>query len=124
MPEQRGIETKGATMRLGEHKIILQKGTIAHTLFKAEEIHERHRHRFEVNLSYIDVLCKNGLIYSGKSIDGRRMETLELPSQYFHFASQFHGEFKSRPSKPSPEYYGFVDACLSKKMGKPKPTFS
>lgn len=124
MPEQRGIETKGATMRLGEHKIILQKGTIAHTLFKAEEIHERHRHRFEVNLSYIDVLCKNGLIYSGKSTDGRRMETLELPSQYFHFASQFHGEFKSRPSKPSPEYYGFVDACLSKKMGKPKPTFS
>jgi len=124
MPEQRGIETKGATMRLGEHKIILQKGTIAHTLFKAEEIHERHRHRFEVNLSYIDVLCKNGLIYSGKSIDGRRMETRELPSQYFHFASQFHGEFKSRPSKPSPEYYGFVNACLSKKMGKPKPTFS
>lgn len=124
MPEQRGIETKGATMRLGEHKIILQKGTIAHTLFKAEEIHERHRHRFEVNLSYIDVLCKNGLIYSGKSTDGRRMETLELPSQYFHFASQFHGEFKSRPSKPSPEYYGFVNACLSKKMGKPKPTFS
>jgi hypothetical protein len=51
------------------------------------------------------------------------METLELPSQYFHFASQFHGEFKSRPSKPSPEYYGFVNACLSKKMGKPKPTY-
>ncbi len=124
MPEQRGIETKGATMRLGEHKVIIQKDTTAYNLFKAEEIHERHRHRFEVNLSYIDVLCKNGLIYSGKSTDGRRMETLELPSQYFHFASQFHGEFKSRPGKPSPEYYGFINACLSKKMGKPKPTFS
>ena len=124
MPEQRGIETKGATMRLGEHKIIIQKGTISHDLFKTEEIHERHRHRFEVNLSYIDVLCKNGLVYSGKSTDGRRMETLELPTQYFHFASQFHGEFKSRPAKPSPEYYGFINACLSKKMGQPKPTFS
>jgi CTP synthase len=124
MPEQRGVETKGATMRLGEHKIIIQKNTTAHTLFKTEEIHERHRHRFEVNLSYIDVLCKNGLIYSGKSTDSRRMETLELPSQYFHFASQFHGEFKSRPARPSPEYYGFINACLSKKLGKTKPTFS
>lgn len=124
MPEQRGVETKGATMRLGEHKIILQKDTIAYNLFKAEEIRERHRHRFEVNLRYIDILCKNGLTYSGKSVDGRRMETLELPSQYFHFASQFHGEFKSRPGRPSPEYYGFINACLSKKMGKPKPAFS
>ena len=59
-----------------------------------------------------------------KSTDSRRMETLELPSQYFHFASQFHGEFKSRPARPSPEYYGFINACLSKKLGKIKPTFS
>ncbi len=124
MPEQRGIETKGATMRLGEHKIILQKDTTACNLYKSEEIHERHRHRFEVNLDYIDALTKNGVIYSGKSTDGRRMETLELPSRYFYFASQFHGEFKSRPARPSPEYYGFIHACLCKKMGKTKPTFS
>jgi CTP synthase len=123
MPEQRGIEIKGATMRLGVHKVILEKGTIANKLYKAEEVHERHRHRFEVNLDYLDVLCKNGLIYSGKSTDGRRMETLELPNRYFYFASQFHGEFKSRPGRASPEYFGFINACLNKKMGKPKPTF-
>jgi CTP synthase len=123
MPEQRGIEIKGATMRLGAHKVILEKDTMANKLYKAEEIHERHRHRFEVNLDYLDVLCKNGLIYSGKSTDGRRMETLELPSKYFYFASQFHGEFKSRPGRASPEYYGFIAGCLNKKMGKPKPTF-
>jgi CTP synthase len=124
MPEQRGIEIKGATMRLGAHKVILEKDTIASNLYKSQEIYERHRHRFEVNLDYLDVLCRNGLIYSGKSTDGRRMETLELPSKYFFFASQFHGEFKSRPGRASPEYYGFINACLSKKMGKAKPTFS
>lgn len=124
MPEQRGIEIKGATMRLGAHKIKLEKDTIAYNLYKSEEIHERHRHRFEVNLDYLDVLCKNGLVYSGKSADGRRMETLELPDRYFYFASQFHGEFKSRPGRPSPEYYAFINACLNKKMGKAKPTFA
>ena len=124
MPEQRGIEIKGATMRLGAHKIILEKGTMASNLYKSEEAYERHRHRFEVNLDYLEVLCKNGMVYSGKGTDGRRMETLELPDRYFYFASQFHGEFKSRPGKPSPEYYGFINACLNKKMGKAKPTFS
>ena len=124
MPEQRGIEIKGATMRLGAHKVKLEKGTTAYNLYKTEEVYERHRHRFEVNLDYLEVLCKNGMVYSGKSADGRRMETLELPDRYFYFASQFHGEFKSRPGRPSPEYYGFINACLNKKMGKAKPTFS
>jgi CTP synthase len=124
MPEQRGIEIKGATMRLGAHKIKLEKGTMAYNLYKTEEIYERHRHRFEVNLDYLEVLCKNGMVYSGKSTDGRRMETLELPDKYFYFASQFHGEFKSRPSRPSPPYYAFINACICKKLGKPKPTFA
>jgi CTP synthase len=73
MPEQRGIEIKGATMRLGAHKVKLEKGTMAYNLYKSEEVYERHRHRFEVNLDYLEVLCKNGMIYSGKSTDGRRM---------------------------------------------------
>jgi CTP synthase len=120
MPEQRGIEIKGATMRLGAHKVVLQKGSLAYSLFGEEEIHERHRHRFEVNLDYIDVLKSNGLCFTGKSSDGRRMETLELPNQYFYFASQFHGEFRSRPGRPSPEYFGFIQACVNKKLGKPK----
>jgi len=123
MPEQRGIEYKGATMRLGAHKIIIKPGTIAHALYKSEEIYERHRHRFEVNLDYLERLEKNGLTFSGRSPDGRRMEILELPKHFFFFASQFHGEFKSRPGRPDPEYYGFVKACLDKKLGKSKPEF-
>lgn len=123
MPEQRDVKDKGATMRLGAHKVILEPRTMAYNLYKCREIYERHRHRYEVNLDYLQVLKEKGLCFSGRSADGRRMETLELPNRYFFFASQFHGEFKSRPGKPSPEYYGFVSACLSKKLGKPKPTF-
>jgi len=124
MPEQHGVKYKGATMRLGAHKVIIEPNTLAHSLYKYDEAYERHRHRFEVNLDYLEILTKNGLRFSGKSPDGKRMETLELPSHYFFFASQFHGEFKSRPGRPSPEYYGFIRACISKKMGKAKPVFS
>ena len=124
MPEQRGIEIKGATMRLGAHKIVIEPDTIAHKLYKCDETYERHRHRFEVNLDYSEALRKNGLVFSAKSTDSRRMEILELPDRFFFFASQFHGEFKSRPGRPDPEYYGFIRACLDKKLGKKKPEFS
>ena len=124
MPEQRSIKSKGATMRLGSHKIVIKPGTIAYSLYKTNEVYERHRHRFEVNLDYLDLLKNKGLIFSGNSTDGRRMEILELPNQYFFFASQFHGEFKSRPEKPSPVYSGFIKACLNKKKGRAKPTFT
>ncbi|MGD6808750.1 MAG: CTP synthase [Candidatus Bathyarchaeia archaeon] len=124
MPEQRGVEYKGATMRLGAHKVYLQPNSMAFNLYKQEEIMERHRHRFEVNLDYMEILKKNGLVFSGKSTDGRRMETLELPDKYFYFATQFHGEFKSRPGRPSPPYRGFIQACIDKKLGKPKPNFA
>ena len=123
MPEQRGVEYKGATMRLGAHKVIIEPGTMAHGLYKSDEIYERHRHRFEVNLDYLELLKEKGLRFSGKSKDGRRMEILEFHSNYFFFASQFHGEFKSRPGRPSPEYYGFISSCLNKKMDKAKPVF-
>ncbi len=123
MPEQRGIEIKGATMRLGAHKIIVEPNTLACKLYKSEQIYERHRHRFEVNLDYSDVLKNNGLVFSGKSTDSRRMEILELPNHFYFLASQFHGEFKSRPGKPDPEYYGFIKACLDRKQGKSKPEF-
>lgn len=123
MPEQRGIEIKGATMRLGAHKIVVEPNTLGYALYRCEEIYERHRHRFEVNLDYADALRKNGLVFSAKSTDGRRMEMLELPDRFFFFASQFHGEFKSRPLKPDPEYYGFIKASLDRKLGKKKPEF-
>lgn len=123
MPEQRDVLYKGASMRLGAHNVIVEKNTMAHKLYNAEEIYERHRHRWEVNPDYKDTLEKHGLIFSGKSPDKRRMEILELQTKYFFFASQFHGEFKSRPGKPDPEYYGFIKACLDKKLGKPRPQF-
>lgn len=123
MPEQQQVTYKGATMRLGAHKIIIKKGTIAHKLYNATEVYERHRHRYEVNPEYTEILEKHGLVFSGRSPDGRRMEILELPDKFFFLASQFHGEFKSRPGRPSPIYYGFVKACLDRKLGKPKPEF-
>jgi len=121
MPEQVGVKQKGATMRLGAHKVLVTKDTLAHRLYGTEEIEERHRHRWEVNPEYWSVLNKHGMVFSGKNPDGRRMEILELSNRFYFLASQFHGEFKSRPGKPDGEYYGFINACLSKKLGKTKP---
>ena len=123
MPEQRHVNNKGGTMRLGAHEVLVHKNTTAYTLYSLERIFERHRHRWEVNLDYWDILGKNGMVFSGNSPDGRRKEILELPDRFFFFASQFHGEFKSRPTKPEPEYYGFIKACLDKKLGKTKLEF-
>jgi len=117
MPEQEGVKYKGASMRLGAHEIVIKENTLAHRLYGATKIYERHRHRWEVNPKYWKVLEDHGLVFSGKSPDGRRMEIMEIPDRFFFFASQFHGEFKSRPGRPDPEYYGFVKACLDKKLG-------
>ncbi len=123
MPEQRKVNNKGGTMRLGAHEVRVHKNTIAYTLYDAEKIIERHRHRWEVNPDYWSTLKNKGMIFSGNSPDARRKEILELPDRFFFFASQFHGEFKSRPTKPEPEYYGFIKACIDKKLGKKKPEF-
>jgi CTP synthase len=123
MPEQRTVNNMGGTMRLGAHEVLVHKNTIAYTLYDEDRIFERHRHRWEVNANYWEALEKKGMVFSGNSPDGKRKEIMELPSSFFFFASQFHGEFKSRPTKPEPEYYGFIKACLDKKLGKPKPEF-
>jgi CTP synthase len=123
MPEQRTVNNMGGTMRLGAHEVLVHKNTFAYRLYDKDNIFERHRHRWEVNANYWDALEKKGMVFSGNSPDGKRKEILELPSSFFFFASQFHGEFKSRPTKPEPEYYGFIKACLDKKLGKPKPEF-
>jgi CTP synthase len=116
MPEQIGVEEKGATMRLGAEKINLQSGTLAHRLYGKKMIVERHRHRYEANGEYLDRLQEAGLKFSGKSLDGLRMEILELNDNKFHFATQFHGEFKSRPNRPSPPYAGFITASLKRAL--------
>jgi CTP synthase len=108
---------------LGAHEVKVKRDTIAYRLYGVDKIVERHRHRWEVNPDYWVNLEKQGMVFSGNSPDGRRKEILEVPERFFFFASQFHGEFKSRPTKPEPEYYGFVKACLDKKLGKTKPDF-
>jgi len=116
LPEQRAIEKMGGTMRLGAHPIVLEPGTLAHKLYGKTIIYERHRHRYEVNPSYWDVLQRHGLVFSGRSPDGRRIEFIELTDHPFFLGSQSHPEFKSRPGKPSPPYLGFVRAALEYKM--------
>lgn len=123
LPEQWGLEYKGATMRLGASPIAIEPDTRAYTLYRSRMIYERHRHRYEINPRYLPTLREHGLIFSGHTPDGSRMEILELPDHYFFFATQFHPEFKSRPGRPDPAFYGFIKAALDRRMGKPKPTF-
>ncbi|MEM1578059.1 MAG: CTP synthase (glutamine hydrolyzing) [Archaeoglobaceae archaeon] len=112
LPEQKNVKDLGGTMRLGEIEITLKPNTIAYALYGKEKIFERHRHRYEVNPDYISIFESKGLVFSGHSDSGRRMEVLELPSHRFFFATQFHPEFKSRPLSPSPPFVGFVKSAL------------
>jgi CTP synthase len=121
MPEQRGVDSKGATMRLGAHEVRLTSNTTASFLYGRPVISERHRHRYEVNPDYIPRIVRGGGVFSGCSVDGTRMEIFELPGKYFYMGTQFHAEFKSRPNRPSPPYYGLIKAALDRKLGKKAP---
>ncbi|MDD6347053.1 MAG: CTP synthase [Lachnospiraceae bacterium] len=118
MPDQRGITDMGGTLRLGAYPCILQKGTTARRLYGAEEISERHRHRYEVNNDFRDALASHGLCLSGLSPDGRIVEMIELPDHPFFVATQAHPEFKSRPNRPHPLFKGFIDAALAHKKAR------
>ncbi|MBX8638075.1 MAG: CTP synthase (glutamine hydrolyzing) [Thermoplasmata archaeon] len=115
LPEQRTVSDKGGTMRLGAHKIIVEKGSIAHSLYGTEEIFERHRHRYEVNPEMKSDFVSRGMIFTGKSEDGRRMEIAELKGSDYFVGSQFHPELKSRPTRPSPLHLGLVRAAMKQK---------
>jgi len=115
MPEQRGIQDKGATMRLGAYPCVLKPGTKARAAYGKDRISERHRHRFEVNNNYRDTLEKNGMILSGLSPDGRLVEMIELPEHPYFVACQFHPEFQSRPLEPHPLFTDFVAAGIARK---------
>jgi CTP synthase len=112
MPEQDGIEDIGGTLRLGSYPCVLDKSTKAYELYGEETIHERHRHRYEVNNYYREDLLKAGMTFSGLSPDGRIVEMLELPDHPWFIATQAHPEFKSRPNRPHPLFKGFVGAAL------------
>jgi CTP synthase len=116
LPEQEGLNELGGTMRLGNYTADIREGTLAFKLYGERQITERHRHRYEVNPRYIKDLEKEGLVFS--ATNKNRMECLELPDHPFFFATQFHPEFKSRPTRPSPPYLGFVEACRANKRTK------
>ena len=121
LPEQVGVEDKGATMRLGTYPCRIQDGTLASRLYGTDLVHERHRHRFEVNNSYRPKLERGGLICSGVSPDYRLVEIVELKDHPFFIATQFHPEFKSRPDRAHPLFAGLVEAALDYKARKGKP---
>jgi len=112
LPEQRGLRELGGTMRLGASKILLKPDTLVSRLYGKDIVYERHRHRYEVNPKYWDVLEGAGLRFSGWDEEHLRVEFFELPGKRFYLGSQAHPEFKSRPGKPSPPYRGFIEACL------------
>jgi CTP synthase len=107
-------------MRLGAYPALLKKGTRAYKLYEGlkqmekETVHERHRHRYEVNPDYAERLECNGFVFSGYSPNQRLMEFCELKDHRFFMATQSHPEFKSRPGSPSPLFYGFIEAALRK----------
>jgi len=112
LPEQRKVEEKGGTMRLGAYKAILKDGTLVQSLYGVTEVSERHRHRYEVNPAYHRLITENGMVFSGCSPDGRLVEFIELPNLRYFIATQAHPELKSRMDFPAPLFFGFVKACL------------
>ena len=117
MAEQRGLEDKGGTMRLGLYPCVIQPGTLAARLYQTERIEERHRHRYEVNNAYRQALEEHGLIMSGLSPDGILVEMAEVRDHPFMIGCQFHPEFLSRPTSPHPLFSGFIKAvCQRRKL--------
>jgi CTP synthase len=115
MPDQRGVVDKGATMRRGSYPCRLQDGTLARRTYGVPVVHERHRHRFEINNSYRETLADAGMVWSGQSPDGRLVEIGELRDHPFMVGSQFHPEFRSRPNNPHPLFRAFIEAAIERR---------
>ena len=111
MDDQKDVHDKGGTMRLGAYPCVLKEGTIAREIYGKAEVSERHRHRFEFNNKYKEQIENAGMICSGTSPDGRLVEIVEIPTNRFFVAGQFHPEFKSRPNKPQPLFAELVKAA-------------
>jgi CTP synthase len=115
MEDQRGVQDKGATMRLGAYPCKLQPGTKAQQAYGRGEISERHRHRFEINNSFCEILTKHGMIFSGLSPDAKLVEISELSNHPWMLGCQFHPEFKSKPLAPHPLFSAFVAAAKKRR---------
>jgi len=124
LPEQKAVEDLGGTMRLGAQAVELADGTRARELYGDDTVHERHRHRYEVNNLFRRRLEELGLVVSGTFQEGRLVEIVELADHPWFVASQFHPEFKSRPTRPAPLFREFVGAALARsraRVGEPVP---
>ena len=127
IPEQVSIlqESRyGATMRLGGYPAVLTKNSIVQKLYGKNEVYERHRHRYEVNPEYVEIIERKGLLFSGRSPDGILMEFMELPDHPYFIATQAHPEFKSRPMKPAPLFDGLIKAAAKKNLIIPQKRLS
>lgn len=110
LPDQENVTDFGGTLRLGKYPCHLQQSSLAERLYQSSTIFERHRHRYEFNNQYREQLAQHGMVFSGVSPDGRLVEIIELEEHPFFIASQFHPEFLSRPNRPHPLFYGFIQA--------------
>lgn len=118
MPEQKNIDKKGGTMRLGAYKCTIKEGTLAYDIYKQKEIYERHRHRYEFNTEYKKLLEEKGLVISGEYTVKKLPEIVEIPSHRWFIGCQFHPEFKSKPFSPHPIFKEFVRASFEYKKEK------
>ena len=112
MPDQNAEINKGGTLRLGAYPSKIVSGTRMQECYRSSEISERHRHRYEFNNDYRDMMTEKGLVISGTSPDGHIVETVEIPENKFYVGVQFHPEFKSRPNKAHPLFMGLIKAAL------------
>jgi len=119
MPEQRDLKRYGGTMRLGAWPCRITPGSLAWRCYGQELIHERHRHRYEVNNEYRDTLAQAGMVFSGINPDRNLVEIIELKDHPFFIGTQFHPEFKSRPLRPHPIFFHFVKNAIEKAKGHP-----
>jgi CTP synthase len=118
LPEQKEVEDLGGTMRLGAQAVEIVEGTRTHATYDEPVIHERHRHRYEVNNHYRQQIVDAGLVVSGTFQEGRLVEIVELPDHPWFVASQFHPEFKSRPTRPAPLFREFVGAARDRAQAR------
>jgi CTP synthase len=114
LPEQKEVEDLGGTMRLGAQAVELAEGTRTRGTYREPVVNERHRHRYEVNNHFRPALEEAGLVVSGTYQEGRLVEIIELPDHPWFVASQFHPEFKSRPTRPAPLFREFIGAALGR----------
>lgn len=117
LSDQRSISGLGGTMRLGAYPCDIKERTKAHQAYKKNKISERHRHRYEVNNTYIEELEKNGLIFSGMFTKEMLCEIAEIKGHPWMLGAQFHPEFKSKPTQPHPLFKAFIKAMLKQQKG-------